>query len=346
MSAETIEALARRIGDHARRHALQEIVVVLHGGEPLLAGVDVIDRAVTAIRAALPVTTASEVTIQTNGTLINERFLALFHRHRIGVGISLDGVGSAHDRHRTFANGRGSFRLVSRALDALRRPENDDIYAGLLCTIDLANDPVETYEGLLAFGPPEIDLLLPLGNWAHRPPGRGPDDETPYADWLIAVFDRWFDAPERETGIRLFASLVSLLVGGRSATEAVGLSSPDAITVETDGALEVTDALKSAAHGMGATGLTVHANDLDEALDHPGVRALRRGSDALPPACRPCPVGSVCGGGQYAHRYGTDGGFAHRSVYCPDLYRLVRHIERRLGAELLARRARRSARAA
>ncbi|HEU5108377.1 MAG TPA: FxsB family cyclophane-forming radical SAM/SPASM peptide maturase [Micromonosporaceae bacterium] len=346
MSAETIDAMASRIGAHAHRHGLREVVVVLHGGEPLLAGPDVLDRTVTAIRDALAPSTVPEFTVQTNGTLIDDRWLSLFHRHRIGVGISLDGVGAAHDRHRTFANGRGSFHLVRRALRALGRPEHRDVYAGLLCTIDLANDPVDVYEGLLEFAPPEIDLLLPLGNWVHRPPGRTADHrDTPYADWLIAVFDRWFDAP-RGTGVRIFESLIALLVGGRSETEAVGLDSAHAITIETDGALEVTDALKSTAHGMGATGLTVHRDDLDAALAHPGVRALRRGLSRLAPACRACPVASVCGGGQYAHRYGADGGFAHPSVYCPDLFRLVRHIEGRLSSELVARRARAAAGAA
>jgi uncharacterized protein len=342
MAAGTIADLAERIGDHTRGHELSEIVVVLHGGEPLLAGAQVIDHAVTAIRACVPATTQVDVTIQTNGILLNERFLDVFHRHRIGVGVSLDGGRAAHDRHRRFANGRASFDLVGRALRTLGRPEHRDIYAGLLCTIDLANDPVEVYESLLSFRPPQLDLLLPLGNWVHRPPGRSADEhETPYGDWLVAVFDRWFSAPRRETGIRLFESLIALLVGGGSETEAVGLDSADAITVETDGALEVTDALKSTAPGKGATGFSVQRSSFDDVLTHPGVRAMRRCVPSLAPECRTCPVVRVCGGGQYAHRYGPDGGFEHRSVYCPDLIRLIDHIERRLEAELAARQARR-----
>jgi uncharacterized protein len=314
---------------------------VIHGGEPLLAGPEGIARLVGHIRASVPTETLVEVTLQTNGTLLDDRFLDLFHRERIAVGVSLDGGRVAHDRHRRFANGRASFDLVARGLDMLGRPEHRAVYAGLLCTIDLSNDPLELYEDVLAFRPPHIDLLLPLGNWVHRPPGRGLDAASPYGDWLIAVFDRWFDAPRVETRIRLFESLIALLVGGPSETEAVGLDSPDAITIETDGALEITDALKSAAHGMGATGLSVLGNSLEEAVGHPGVRALRRDAETLPTDCRSCRFVAVCGGGQYAHRYGEDGGFDHRSVYCADLYRLIDHIWRRLRAEQAARQARR-----
>lgn len=344
MAPATIETVADRIGEHVRRHEVPEIWLILHGGEPLLAGPDVIDQMVTAARSRVPTGTAVDVTLQTNGILLDDRFIDLFHRHRIGVGVSLDGGRTAHDRHRLFANGRGSFDRVSRALRTLSRPENRDIYTGLLCTIDLANDPVEVYEELIAFDPPQIDLLLPLGNWVHRPPGRGLDTrETPYGDWLIAVFDRWFSAAEYETGIRLFESLIALLVGQRSETEAVGLDSPHAITVETDGTLEVTDALKSTEHGKGATGYTVHRHSFDEVLAHPGVRATQRTVVNLAAACRRCPLVEVCGGGQFSHRYGADGGFDHPSVYCPDLMRLIGHIRGRLETELAARRQRRLA---
>jgi uncharacterized protein len=250
--------------------------------------------------------------------------------------VSLDGGRSATNRHRVYADGRPSFDAVADALATLRRPENAGIYAGVLCTVDLTNDPVEVYQDLLSFDPPEVDLLLPLANWAHPPSGRDPGG-TPYADWLIAVFDRWFLAPRQETGVRLFQSLVKLLLGGHSETEAVGLDSADAITIETDGALEATDALKTTAPGLGALGLSVLRDPLDAAMRHPAVRAMRRAVELLAPQCRRCPAVAVCGGGQYSHRYGPDGTFGHPSVYCHDLYRLIDHIDTRVGEQLTAK---------
>ena len=67
--------------------------------------------------------------------------------------------------------------------------------------------------------------------------------------------------------------------------------------------------------------------------------AARRQFDLLSPTCRTCPVAAVCGGGQYSHRFGTDGGFAHPSIYCRDLYRLIDHIESRVGEQISARMA-------
>ena len=339
MSSATIAALAARVGVHAARHDLEELVMVLHGGEPLLAGPAVIEETITAVRSAVPRGTRVEVTLQTNGTLIDDRMLEVFHRHDVGVGVSLDGGRPATDRHRVYADGRPSFDVVAAALRTLDRPEHREVYAGVLCTVDLANDPVQVYEDLISFHPAELDLLLPLANWAHPPPGHARSAATPYADWLIQVFDRWFLAPHREVRVRLFESLISLLLGGPSSTEAVGLNSADAITVETDGSLEVTDALKTTAPGLGALGLSVHRDSFDTAARDPRVMAARRQFDLLSPTCRTCPVAAVCGGGQYSHRFGTDGGFAHPSIYCRDLYRLIDHIESRVGEQISARMA-------
>ncbi|MFI6758776.1 FxsB family cyclophane-forming radical SAM/SPASM peptide maturase [Micromonospora sp. NPDC050417] len=335
MAPDTIDAVAARIAEHARRHRLPALRVILHGGEPLLAGADVITHAATAIRSAVPADTDVDLRLTTNGTLIDDTFIALFHQHRISVGVSIDGGRVAQDRHRRLPNGRGSYRQVSQGLHRLAQPAHRDVYAGVLCTIDLDNDPIEVYQELLRFDPPEMELLLPLGNWDTPPPGRSTNpDQTPYADWLIPVFDRWFSAPRRETRVRLFESIIRLLLGGTSRTEAVGLAPVDLLTVETDGSIEQTDALKTSGPGMAATGLDVRHHPFDDALEHPGVRARHGGLGALSTTCQRCPVVTTCGGGLYAHRFRNDTGFVNPSVYCPDLYRLVSHIRNRLLDEL------------
>jgi uncharacterized protein len=69
-----------------------------------------------------------------------------------------------------------------------------EICAGLLCVVDLDNDPLMTYDALIAYQPPTVDFLLPHGNWTTPVPGAPPKCTTPYADWLIPAFDRRYDA--------------------------------------------------------------------------------------------------------------------------------------------------------
>jgi uncharacterized protein len=341
MSPATIDAAAARIGQHARAHRLDSVLIALHGGEPLLAGPEVTERVITAVRAAMPAGTRADLIAQTNGVLLDRTFLELFARHGVRIGVSLDGSRQANDRHRQRAHGGSSYPDVVRALRLLDSDRYRPLFAGVLCTIDLENDPVETYRALLELNPPVLDFLLPHANWSHPPPGRSGPSDTPYADWLIPVFDAWYGDPAAATSIRFFDEIIQIMLGGVAGTEAVGGGVLGFAVVETDGTIEGADSLKSAYHGAAFTGLSVHAHSFDEALGHPVIAGSRRGRDALGATCRSCPVVGVCGGGQYAHRYRAGAGFGNPSVYCADLRRMIEHVAGRVHHDLSQAAARR-----
>jgi uncharacterized protein len=336
MSRGVLEQSATRIAEHARAHQLPSVKIILHGGEPLLAGPEFISYAVQTVREAADPGTRVDVTVQTNGLRLDAGYLDLFAELGIRVGVSLDGDTAAQDRHRRYPNGRGSHAMVTAALDRLvRHPRRDELFGGILCTIDVRNDPVATYEALLEFDPPLIDLLLPHGNWAAPPPGRVPGSAaTPYADWLIAVFDRWYGAARQEMTIRLFSELMHVILGGVSGTEAVGLAPVAIAVIETDGTIEQSDTLKSAYQGAPLTGLHVSRDSFDTALAHPAVAARQLGIRALCDECLGCPVHRICGAGNYAHRYRPGRGFAGPSVYCADLFKLIPHVTEVMEADI------------
>jgi uncharacterized protein len=342
MSHEIAERTAMRIGEHARAHRLRSVALILHGGEPLLAGRDLIAHLVTAVRNAAGPAVMVNASVQTNAVGLDDAYLRLFDELDIRVGVSLDGATGAHDRHRRFPSGRGSHAAVSDGLRRLTDSSYRRLFSGLLCTIDLRNDPIRTYEALVAFEPPKIDFLLPHGTWASPPPGRVRGAaEAPYADWLITVFEHWYPAPR--TRIRLFEEIMHLILGGESASEMVGLAPSSLVVIETDGSVEQGDALKVAYHGAPATGLHVTRDRLDDALLLPGIAARQLGERALSADCRACSIKRVCGGGLYAHRYRPRTGFANPSVYCPDLMQLIGHIRAAMRAGISARLARREA---
>jgi uncharacterized protein len=329
LSEDVRRRVAERIGEHTNQHQPSALSLVLHGGEPLLAGHDGLAAVLAAVREATAPGTRLEFGIQTNGILLDERFLEIFHEYDVKVGVSIDGGRAANDRHRTYADGRGSYDRAAAGLRLLTRPEHRAIYSGILCTIDVRNDPVQVFEALLEFAPPAMDLLLPHGNWTNPPPR--PDGAMSYAEWLITVFDTWYDAPVARTRIRLFESMMMRLLGGRSDTEAVGGDQPGIVVIETDGSYEDTDSLKTTADGAAATGLSVLTHSLDDVMAH-----LDRPAE-LSAECQACPVLRTCGGGLRAHRF-RDGTFDNPSAYCTDLYAVIRHIERRVATDLLAAR--------
>ncbi|QKZ24722.1 FxsB family radical SAM/SPASM domain protein [Streptomyces chartreusis] len=331
MSDEVVARASHRIAEHARRFSLGRVHVVLHGGEPLLAGPAVIGRIAESVSSALPPSTTLSLGVQTNGTLLNARFLEVFSRWGIKVGVSLDGTDIDHDDHRRHHHGGGSMAQIADGLALLSRPAHRHLFSGLLCTVDVTHDPVNTFQALVRHRPPVVDFLLPHGNWTRRPPQRKADArETPYADWLLSIFDYWFDAPERPTGIRLFENIMGLLLGDDVATESLGQAPCRTLVIETDGSLEQVDSLKSTYPGAARLGLNVNDHPLDTALSHPAIIASQSGPAALATECRACPVARICGGGLLAHRYRAGHGFENPSVYGPDLWKVIHHIRTRM----------------
>ncbi|MEU0076279.1 FxsB family cyclophane-forming radical SAM/SPASM peptide maturase [Micromonospora tulbaghiae] len=323
MTPDVLRAAAGRIAEHAAAHDLPDVTVILHGGEPLLLGAERLGEVLTDLRRVIDPVTRLRLGMQTNGVLLSERFCDLLAGHDVAVGVSLDGDRAANDRHRRFRSGAGSYDQVLRALALLRRPAYRRIYSGLLCTVDVRNDPIAVYESLLAQEPPRIDFLLPHATW-DDPPWRPAGGGTAYADWLRAVYDRW-RADGRPVSVRLFDSLLSTAAGGPSGTEWLGLDPVDLAVIETDGEWEQADSLKTAYDGAPATGMTVFSHPADDVAASPLLARRRSGRAGLSDECRRCPVVDQCGGGLFAHRYGA-GHFDHPSVYCADLKELIVHV--------------------
>ncbi|MET8118055.1 FxsB family cyclophane-forming radical SAM/SPASM peptide maturase [Micromonospora sp. NPDC005189] len=321
MPPATVRAAGRRIAEHARVHELPVVHVVLHGGEPLLLGAAGLREALAELRAAITPWALLDLRMQTNGVLLDEELCRLLVEYDVQVGVSFDGDRAANDRHRVFAHGGSSHDQVRRALALLRRPEHRASYAGILCTVDVRNDPHRVYEALLAESPPRVDLLLPHATWDHPPERPGPGS-TPYADWLGRLHRRWMD-DGRPVSIRLFEALRP----GGGGTEAFGLAPADVLVVEADGSWEQVDSLKTAYHGAADTGFDVFDHSVDEAARHPGVAVRQEGVEGLCATCRACPVVDRCGGGLYAHRWRTGSGFDNPSVYCADLLRLIDSVD-------------------
>ena len=333
ISPQTAAKAAARIAEHASLHRLTQVRVILHGGEPLLAGAVRLGAIAGDLRRAIEPVCQLDLRIHTNGVRLDAGLCELFLAERVSVGISLDGDRAANDLHRRYANGRSSYDQVLRAVALLRQDRYREIYAGLLATIDIRSDPVAVYRALAALEPPNLDFLLPHGTWDSPPPGAGEPGVTSYADWLIAVHGEW-TRDGRRVPIRMFSSIIDTSYGGVSATESLGLAPSDVAVIETDGTIEQADSIKVVYDGAPATGLDIFRHPLDRAAAHPAIRARQLGIAGLSATCRQCPVVTSCGGGLYAHRYRTGSGFANPSVYCADLEKIITHVR----AEEAARR--------
>jgi uncharacterized protein len=328
MPDEQVQLLATRIGAHIRATGPSAFSVVIHGGEPLLVGPDWLDHFATTVRTQVPDSCRLRLSIQTNAIGLATPMLRILKRHDIAVGVSLDGDRAANDRYRTYRRGASSYDDVQAGLEALRQPAFAHLFSGVLATIDPDNDPVGVFRAIAALSPPRVDFQFPHRTWADGAP-----EGTPYADWLLAVFEEWITGDYR-LGVRLFDSVIAEAFGLSGSTRVLGRrASQRILTIETDGTIEDADAFKVTPYGATGTGLSLASHSLAEAADEIGRDQRAIGLSSLPTECGGCPVAQVCGGGLDAHRW-RDGGFDHRSVYCADLYALITAITQRIRDQL------------
>lgn len=100
-----------------RPGARQERTVFFTGGEPFLE-YETLRRSVEYIES-LP--GRFRVRIATNATMLDPDKVKFLLERNVRIFVSLDGCREAHDRHRTFRGGRGSFDSIDRALRRLPR---------------------------------------------------------------------------------------------------------------------------------------------------------------------------------------------------------------------------------
>ena len=167
--------------------------IIFHGGEPLMGGIDFFEKVMRieekyyAIRG-----TKFTNSVQTNGTLIDGKWISFFKKHDFHVGVSFDGI--YNDKY------RGS---TEKVVEAIKRLKKEKLLGGVIA---VASDPEydvdANYEYLKKLGAPlDFNFVFPEGN------ARSIDLLTneSYTEQILKLFDKWVHdkdgVPVRSLGI-------------------------------------------------------------------------------------------------------------------------------------------------
>lgn len=95
--------------------------VILHGGEPLLVGLDTM-REILEVFYSLDEKANKKIrlSVQTNLTLMTEEMIELLLSYDVRVSTSIDGTRAAHDHYR-YSGGAGSWDKLQRQLEMCRK---------------------------------------------------------------------------------------------------------------------------------------------------------------------------------------------------------------------------------
>jgi uncharacterized protein len=119
MSANTAYKAVDAVFRSALKQDFQRVRLKYAGGEASLHLARVIDLHDYALSQAQQYGLALDAQLLSNGVILSQASIDQLKARQIGVTISLDGIGAAHDSQRPFVNGQGSFRYVDRTLTRL-----------------------------------------------------------------------------------------------------------------------------------------------------------------------------------------------------------------------------------
>ena len=326
MSDEVLHQLLRRIEEHLARHTLVDFPIVLHGGEPLLWGVDNFHRMAEACEAISSRTGCEiPISVTTNGVLIDDNWLNCFEARNISVAISLDGPAHIHDIHRRTFQGTGTHAAVERAARML---VSRDIGLSALAVCNPSYPPRQYVEFFAECGIANYDIMIPDATVDEEP--------ASIASFYNGLFDLWLEANRARptVNIRIISDMITSLLGNDSPTEGVGYKPVELCTVMTDGSVEAHDVLRIAGDGFTQTKFNIFEHALDEVRNEPRWIAARDASINLCEKCRQCKFMNACGGGYLPHRFSTKNGYDNPSVYCDDLYSMFENMQSILESQL------------
>ena len=330
MSAGVLQQLLRRIEEHVSRYDLVAFPIVLHGGEPLLWGIENFHRFAEACEAISSRTGCTiPIAVTTNGVLIDAAWLNCFEAHDIAVAISLDGPAHIHDIHRRTFQGTGTHAAVERAARLL---VGRDIAVTALAVCNPAYPPAHYVDFFAGCGITSYDIMIPDATVDEKPPS--------IAAFYNGLFELWMAANRSRptVSIRTISDMVAALLGNNSPTEGVGHQPVELCTVMTDGTIEAHDVLRIAGDGFTKTTFNIFDHLIDDVRNEPRWKAARDASINLCEKCRQCRFMNACGGGYLPHRFSRANGYDNPSVYCDDLYAMFETMQAVLESQLYVRR--------
>lgn len=327
MSFDTITALAVRLKSYCQSAGIEYVQIIFHGGEPLLPGKEYLLQCMDIFKKTSPELEFGFI-IQTNGVKLDSNWYDFLNANQVKIGISLDGPRAYHDAFRVFRNGKGSYNQVA---EAVKLGKNNGL-AGILIVINTKLPPQELYQEIKDLQVDSLNLLLPDGHYDQLPAGFDParfgqDNYTPYADWLIELFQIW-KKDRKRPNIRFFESLLEMLSGEEHiGNQNFGKRTNGVVVIETNGGVEVADSLRACYEGITRNEVNVHTGMIEDLFSETIFEIYYHAHEMVCEQCLNCPVYEFCGGGFLGNRYANKNGFDNPTIYCRDVVQLLSHLQ-------------------
>lgn len=293
----------------------EEIKMLWHGGEPLLAGYRFFD-AVFDVQAGLAQSFTNNV--QTNLSLMNGRFARMFCQADANIGTSIDGPKNIHDRVRKYPNHRGTHSSVMRGVSICRE---NDLEPGVIATFTrpMVGKEMEVYDFMATNG---FNWMLNQMEDGDASGLSTTDDE--YADAMINLFETYVTSDGNRM-VTLDELIKRVLKFSRNPRHREEGCQGAYLGIDSDG--KIYPCVRFTHEDRFSIGNVKDGKPVADLLSNQLIRDLTARN---PDECKDCEYLPICDKGCPYHTYVVTGGFDNPDVNCHANKRIYAHIIKRM----------------
>ncbi len=293
------------------------------GGEPLLAGQKFFEEIAAIQHTILDKNFRIKNIIQTNGTLLSEKWCQLFRSLDFSVSVSIDGPPDIHNRQRRFkqSNNPSLLKVIS-GLECLK--ENGIPYGTLTVVTKNSLGQAERILDFLASMHPKGMAFLPCVD-------RGPSlNSGEFGGFMVELFDAWVSLDNPTLPVREFHHILNGMLNLSHTKDCQFAGDcPRHINVAPDGKVSACDQYIGKPEGYLGD---LSTESLREILSSERYIKFRSRALDIPEECTQCRYLALCNGGCPYRREPKN----TLDYFCEDRKMLFGHIENYLDKQVYA----------
>ena len=282
------------------------------GGEPTLMGRRFFEH-VTEFQEKYGKRGASVANgLQTNGILITDEFAEHLARYHFLVGVSVDGSAEIHNTNRLTESGRGTHEQVLRGIERLQR---NGVEYNILTVVSKAN--VHRAREVYRYLRDDLGVMhhqyIPCVEFA--PDGSPAPFSITGEEWgafLLDIFDEWHGGDEERVSVRLFDSVLTMMVDGVANNCVMAKNCRQYFVVEHNGDVYPCDFFVDPEKRLG----NVMRDRFEDMWQSVRFRDFGRNKRKWNAECVTCPYLTYCAGDCQKMRYRVEEDPSQLSALC------------------------------
>lgn len=333
MNDRTLEEF---ISQYIAAQTQTDVLFVWHGGEPLMRPLCFYKK-VVMLQEKYANGHRIDNCIQTNGTLLDDKWCAFLAEHHWLVGVSIDGNRGFHDEYRRSKGGMPTFEKTRRGIELLKKHGVEWNAMGVVNEYN-GDYPLEVYRFYKEIGCQYIQFAPIIERICPHPDGRylaTVDDREAkmadfsvkpeqYGEFICQLFDEWVQHDVGTIFVQLFDATLARWVGEQPGICSMAENCGHAGVLEYNGDLYSCDHFVSPEHLLG----NIHHTPINELMYGEKQRLFGQAkSKSLPQQCKECEWLFACNGGCPKDRFAkTETGEAGLNYLCTAYKQFFSHV--------------------